>query len=204
MMTEREKFLKGFELWGYNKEDIEVYEEEAFIQCLDGMNCYNLNLFPQIDKEALFNFKSLKLDKEKFFNLLSKLDEDILRAVECVTFINSEEELCDYMDEISYYQDAMDIEDELGKYLGTYRIVMVNMVAIKKFANENAIDCDDEKRLMNIGIWTSLLHELRHSIQEHPYFYHVNFDEDEEFDAEKYARKAFRDILENEDYYVVG
>lgn len=203
-MSKKERFLKGFESFGFNRKDIEVFEEEAFMVCSDGFENYNLNLFPNTNKEALVDFKSANINKKKFFKLLNKVDEEILMAIEAIVFINSEDELLDYMDEINYYPDSMDIENELGKYLGCYKIVMVNMVAINNYAEENALDIIDNERLVNIGIWTTLLHELRHSIQGHPYFYQIEFKEDEEDDAEEYARKVFDNILEVEEYYVTN
>ncbi len=148
----------------------------------------------KINLEELVEFNSLKVNSKRFFNILNKIDKEYFMNIEQIEFISNEEE---YLEYVKYFDWFLDLENTVGIYLFQENYLFINIYAIRKLTEE--LDG------LNIGMWTTLLHELRHSYQLNPLFEYVfsNNIEEKEKDAEEFARRTFDRLIKAENYQVI-
>lgn len=181
--------VEGFEIESETERQIDVYDEEenrfltyAFLE--------TLNI------EDVFQFNSLSLDKEKFFNVFrSCVDLNMLLTVKKVVFINNHDELNELDEE--YPEQYMDIERAVGIQYYDDGIVVINVYKIKELAKELAIGNTESFELAH-GIWTTLIHELRHVITTNPIILEdqIPAEEAEEDRVEEYCIKVFEEYIQ--------
>lgn len=93
---------EGFEIQQETGRGIEVYdtEEDRFL---------NYKYLEEIRLEEMFQFNSLKVDKEKFFRVFRDcVDLNMLMIIDRVVFISKEEELEELLNE--FPSQSMDIK----------------------------------------------------------------------------------------------
>ncbi|MDK2906521.1 MAG: hypothetical protein PWQ37_2803 [Candidatus Petromonas sp.] len=169
----------GIEVWDIKEEYIETFDKY--------WSRIVIFRFPdKLNFEEMFQFNSLDIDKKKFFKILQKLDPNLFMTVNQIVIINNKEEYVDLI--VSY--------------------IIIYMEAIKKVVKE---ECEiwpysSERAELNRAFWQTLLHELRHSMQENPLFeneFETMNREEKEREAEDYCRRVFQDIIIQNDYYVI-
>jgi hypothetical protein len=123
-------------------------------------------------------------------------------TIDKIIFINSEEDY-DNLYGILEYDVFDDLESDLARYLFLDNMIIINMIALRKVAREIGFP---EKKELNIGLFTTLLHELRHAHQANPLLgseFNDRSWEELEDDAEEYCSRVFEEIIANEDYFVI-
>lgn len=167
------------------------------------------NYLDTLDVNNLFEFNSLKIKKEKFFSLVNLLDKTLFMTVKKIVFLNNKKEYNKLVKELDNYEFMDDLQKELGKHLFYESVVIVNMMAIKKTIKDMIKESDyyiNEWEEIHIALFTTLIHELRHSYQANP-LYEEEFSllsrDGIEDDAEDYCRRIFEDVIEKENFYVL-
>lgn len=191
-----------------NSYEIEIaHEGEYQIEVVDdywGRVVY-FNYLDILDIEKLFEFNSLKIDKERFFEKLQKLDKEIFMTIKEIIFINTEEEYDMLYRELEY--EYIDMDNCTGVFLFSDSIIVINMMAIRKIAEElcepyfGAGEIED----INTNIYITLIHELRHAHHENPLFeneFESLTSEEKESDAENYALTEFEEKIIGDMYYI--
>lgn len=166
-----------------------------------------IRLINHAEKETLLNdivdTGTSSVDKKKLISLLKELDDHLLLSVKKILFIKDEKDydnLSRQFDNI----DRIDFEHEVGKYLYFEDWVVINLYAIEKTVREMTVWEEEIQQEMNIGIWITLFHELRHTYQMHPLFGFIEGDiEDIEEDAEEYGIEMFENHLYTKDYTII-
>ncbi len=199
-MDDKKKAVAMLEKMGLDVSHIEGNNERIVVATSDKEFIIRKNPFVQL--KDIFVYNSCNIDQQKFLDVIRKLDENMFKAVEKIIFINSKDEYCKFIEE--YQNDSMDINEELGKMLYFENIVLINMYAINRYCNKRYSGYELE-RMRNIGVYTTLLHELKHLMQTHPLFYEKDYsDKEAEDDAEWFARDNFYNIIDEEDYFVLS
>jgi hypothetical protein len=164
---------------------------------------WEIDLSEKTNFRKMVFFNRLPIDKEKMFALVRKIPLEYFMIVKKIIFIYSENQYEKMVDELGGYE-FLDLDHELGKYLFFEDYVIINMNAIIKrsrWLEENQTDPNFELNVqINYGIWTTLLHELRHSYQRNPVF-EVDYEDIEE-DAEEEGLILFENFIENEDFII--
>lgn len=143
----------------------EIEEHDDFIEAYDEYQDMYLHFHHNINYENLFDFGSLQVDKEKFFNILKNCLEDILFLIpQKIYFISNEEELDNLLSSDDYMQ-SMDIDRHLGINWLCDSTIVINVALCRKEAqnisNHFGDSFEDE---FNEVVWTTLIHELRHMV----------------------------------------
>lgn len=136
------------------------------------------------------------IDTTKLIAYLDKLDKNMLMTVQRICFITDDEEEND-----SIYKDPLFAEGiEAGHGIGPNQIgvtwwdmdvIVINLKNIKETTEEIVYDEYEFDSEFNIGILTTIVHEIRHSAQNNMYLpekYINPISIDPEADAEEYAR----------------
>jgi hypothetical protein len=193
---------EGFEIQQETERGIEVYdtEEDRFL---------NYKYLEEIRLEEMFQFNSLKVDKEKFFRVFRDcVDLNMLMIIDKVVFISKEEELEELLDE--FPSQSMDIKENVGIHFYMDNVVVVNAKLIHELVNQDVQSCDyyvDFLEEFNRGIWETLIHELRHSITSNPIIpeEYIPLEEGSEEKVEEYCRRVFEEKVEKHpDYLCFG
>lgn len=158
------------------------------------------------------------IDIDDLSDYLCRYAKNSLINLEQIIFINDTEKDFDelYERRDGYdWRECLEVNDlpidELGIMWFERSMVLVNIGEILKTTEEMAkngeIYPEDIPKELNIGIVTTLLHELRHLEQANPYIPAEEFNQisiDKEADAEEYAREIYDfhpiDILKDIDY----
>lgn len=196
-----------------NKEDFITVEDynERFITVYDEyhgyMNSrrYTIRNPKKIDEKYLSSLilisddaKKLNptIDIKKVIAYLDKLDKNMLMTVQRICFITNEEEDTDtiYQDEL--FAEGIEAghginDNQIGITWWDMDIILINLKAIQEISKEFSYDKYDFQKEYNLGILTTIVHEIRHCAQENPYLeekYINPLSIDPEADAEEYAR----------------
>ncbi len=193
----------GIEIWNIEESSIETFDKY--------WSRIVIFRFPdRLNFEEMFQFNCLHIDKHKFFKILQKLDPDLFMTVNQIVIINNKEEYVDLMKELEGSSFVVDYPEtsKMGEHLFNESYIIIYMEAIKKVVKE---ECEiwpysSERAELNRAFWQTLLHELRHSMQENPLFeneFETMNREEKEREAEDYCRRVFQDIIIQNDYYVI-
>lgn len=183
----------------------EIEEHDNFIEAYDEYEDMYLRFHYNINYENLFDFGSLQVDKEKFFNILKNSLEDILFLMpQKIYFISNEEELDNLLSSDDYFAQSMDMEKVLGINWFCDSTIVINIALCRKLAQEEANELwENFDDLFNEIVWTTLVHELRHMACDLgaiiPYEL-IPFEEGSEENVEKYALNCFNNSIIYEDY----
>lgn len=191
--------------YGEELEEIEIQENKIF--AFDGDREHVVR-FPETIEKVPFLTKIIEtvpksINKEKLINLLSKLDDELFLTVEKIIVFETEEEYEDIMYNYFDNTDMIDLDHEVGKFLYYENYILINLHLIKKTAIEMSSTEEEYKREVNIGIWVTLIHELRH-VYQHSFISGIEDEiEDEiEEDAEEYGIECFEREIKHKDYYI--
>lgn len=102
-------------------------------------------------------------------------------------------------DDIDEWYSWEDNEHYVGKMLTQHQIVLINEPVIHKMAHEMAEDEQEENKEYEIGILTTLLHEMRHlMLDTNPFLPEEEFPEElkEEENVEEFARETYESLGE--------
>lgn len=184
---------------------IDIKEDEKHIYAYDEQekkHCY-FRFLENINFEEIFKFGVQEVDKERFFNILKTLDLRLFLMPEKIYFINNEEEYSKLVEE--YPSQFMDLENAVGINWYEDNIIVINVLLIRKLTKELIEENPHfsyEKEL-NIGIWQTLIHELRHMLCDSAviiYDNEVPIEEADEKKVEEYCREIFEDKVRKMDY----
>lgn len=147
--------------------------------------------------------RSKAFNRDKFLSLLENMDNSLFQNVQKINFIENEADYTRIMSSEFENADMIDFEEELGKYLFHEDQVLINLHLIKEGAKKISFSESDYEREVNIGIWTTLLHELRH-VYQHSLWTECFGEkyEDIEEDAEVYAIEEFEKKLVHKDFII--
>ena len=143
--------------------EVEVYDN--YVEAFDEINDMYLHFHYKINYDELFDFGSLKVDKEKFFNVLKNSVEDILFLIpQKIYFISTEEEL-DTLIEEEYCTQDMDFNNTLGINWLYDSVIVINVNQCRVVSEEIANSIGQSfLSVFNEAVWTTLIHELRHMV----------------------------------------
>lgn len=134
-------------------------------------------------------------------NLFQNLDRNTFCCVTKIDFVDSTDNLDALQEEDDYpeqlYNENDRLTDELvGLFWYSRKVVIVNLHAIEAAAAELTLQlhCPEERlKETEIGIWVTLIHELRHSMLDNPFLpeedYPLYLGEEDE--VEEYSREVF-------------
>ncbi|NLM43220.1 MAG: hypothetical protein GX201_04290 [Clostridiales bacterium] len=97
----------------------------------------------------------------------------------------------------------------MGEFVFTESYIILYMEAIRKVVED---ECEiwpyyNKKAELNRAFWQTIVHELRHTMQDNPLFenkYEAMSREERERDAENYCREIFENIVVCYDYCVIS
>lgn len=173
-------------------------------ECADQKKKETHHFLNSLNIRDLFDFGSVDIDREKFFGLVKQLDMTLFMTVKKIVFVQTEEDYNRLFDELRY--DFINFDKELGKHLLLESTAVINLHAIIKCCKEDPLLCRYFHEEVNIGLWTTLIHELRHVYQNNPLFkndFNGWTKQQLEDDAEQYCRNEFENWLAFEDYFVL-
>ena len=183
----------------------EVEDCGNYIEAYDEDEDMYLHFHHNINFNELFDFGSLKVDKQKFFNVLKNSIEDILFLMpKKVYFISNEKELDDLLNIEEYQCQGMDMEKALGINWFCDSTIVINIELCRKLAEEDAEKyLGNFQQIFNEIVWVTLIHELRHMVCDLgviiPYEL-IPFEEGSEENVEKYALDCFYKSIIYDDY----
>ena len=201
-LIEKEKLLEeqGIEVNSEKESEWSLYDPQYGKE--------SIHRHPEMwDKKSVLNevleIRSKAFNRDKFLSLLEGMDDFLFQNVQKINFIEDEVDYLRIMSSEFENTDMIDFEEELGKYLLHEDQVLVNLYLIKEVARKISISDSDYEREVNIGIWTTLLHELRH-VYQHSLWAEcfVEEFEDIEEDAEMYAIQEFKIKLLHKDFII--
>lgn len=185
--------VEGFEVQTESNIGIEVYdkEEDKF---------FNYRFLEELDFEDVFQFNSLPVDKERFYRVFKEcVDVNMLMIVDKVVFINSEEEYDALIEE--YPEQSIDMEKAVGINFYMDNVVVINVKRIKELVDEEMVNFHSftlsYHEELAMGIWQTLVHELRHNITANPIILEdmIPTEEGEEDMVEEYCRKIYEEKI---------
>ena len=187
--------------------ELEILEKtKDYLLVFDGEKESVIRFSETLDKvsllEEIVEVLPQDIDKEKLIRLLSTLDDSLFLSVQKILFFEGQEQYDDIMSQYFENMDMLDVDEELGKYLYFEDWVLINMGLIKACADDLALTENQYIEELNIGLWTTLLHELRHGYQFTYLFQATQSDVDIEEDAEDYGIQLFEQYIESLDYVV--
>lgn len=190
-------------------EGVEVcFVGEKTIEAYDVFNGRDLvfNRLDKLDFTTLIDFMGTDIDKSKAIGVLSKVDPALFMGVGKISIVGTE---ADYEAVIEELGENDPLEDEcIGKTYFFENHLVVSQMAIDKVVEElieqgAPINPVSER---NIGFWTTILHELRHSMQQNP-LYEEAFGKMEmlemEDDAEGFALACYEKLRVETDCMVM-
>lgn len=161
-------FNKDFLLERINNCDglSEIEDCDNYIEAYDEYEDMFLRFHYNINYEELFDFGSLNVDKEKFFNVLKNSVEQILFLMpKKIYFISTLEELNELLDTEEYCCQSMDFENHLGINWIFDSTIVINISSCRIVSEEMANKMGENfETFFNEAIWTTLIHELRHMV----------------------------------------
>ncbi|PLS15046.1 hypothetical protein CVD28_24510 [Bacillus sp. M6-12] len=189
--------VEGFEIQEETNKGIEVYdnEEDKF---------FRYRYLEELNIEEVFQFNSLQFNKDAFFRIFKEcVDLNMLMIVDKVVFLNNEEEYDQLIEE--YPDQSMDMDRAVGINFYMDNVVVVNVKLIRSLAEELALkdELSDVKEELAMGIWQTLVHELRHNITANPIILEdmISIEEGEEDKVEEYCRNVFEESIEKHPEY---
>ena len=206
MYLSKEEIIKRV----YDCENLtEVEEQEEYVSAYDedeGRYLY-FHYLDNINYDGLFNFGTLKVNKEKFYKILKEVIDPILFLMpEKIFFVSSEKELDDLMDSDEYCSHYMDMNNALGINWSFDNAIVINVKLAKELAKEEEkkFMCNYDT-LLNEILWTTLIHELRHMICDNGLIVYDNeipISEGEEDKVEEYCNNIFDNEIVFKDFIV--
>lgn len=181
-----------YEYIGINEENVEYCSSKEHYR-------NTLITFPEIvNYESLFEFNELSIKESKFMWLFKKyVPASQLVGCSKIIFITDERSLESVYDR---YED-IDIEDNVGLFYYTDSVVLINIMLIREMVDDTVIFEGDKEKEYNIGVWTTLLHEIRHSLCEISMIDELLPKEAyTEENVETYAINVFEDMECRDDY----
>lgn len=182
---------------------VDITEKNNCIEVYDEQEDMNLTFHYKIDYDNLFDFGSMKVDKDKFLKIAkNNLDELLFLMPKKVYFISNEKELDDLLDE--YELQSLDYNNVLGTTWLYDSVIVINVnqckVVAKETSNIGLASFDD---VFNEVVWTTIIHELRHMVCDLGLIipeYIIPLSEGAEEKVEEYGNKCFFDNVYYEDY----
>ena len=205
----RDKLIKDvkeswkIEVWDIKDDYIETFDEHW-------SRIVNFRFLDKINLEEIFQFNGLDINKERFFKILWKLDPSLFMVVNRIAIINSEKEFKNLMDELhGYCFTDYPGTSRLGEHWFNESCVVIFMEAIRNVVKEEMEiwPYTNELQELNRAFWQTIVHELRHTMQDNPLFenkYEAMSREERERDAENYCREIFENIVVCYDYCVIS
>ena len=156
--------------------------------------------------DALYKSSLFRLDIEAIIDYLTnKVDKNMLLTIEKIAFVTNEEAEDDSIFKDKNIEEGLlaghcfPDENDIGLLWWDENIILINTQAIQNNATYNlremCITNETEiKKETSLGIVVTMLHEIRHAAQNNSYLPEEILDlisEDEEVDAEEYARNWF-------------
>ena len=147
--------------------------------------------------------KEMPIDKEKVVEYLDgHMDKNMLMTVDRILFVTGDEEDDDKIFKNERVAEGafeaghwLPDKNQVGLTWWDYDIVCISLKGIREGVDECVntfrLDKDEERDEINIGVLTTLVHEVRHTAQDNPYLPEKFFgpvSRDKEKDAEEYAR----------------
>lgn len=151
-------------------------------------------IFPEyLNLEKVFQFNSTPVDKGAFYEAMEMIQTKYtFLGVEKIVFINNEKELGELLEK--YPEQSMDFDSCLGIHWVVDNVIVINFALCRKMAKYNpVINVQNE---LNVCVWETLLHELRHAECSIPFIplNIISNDDAAEENVEEHARKQF-DLL---------
>jgi hypothetical protein len=191
--------VEGFEIQKETDKSIEIYdnEEDKF---------FNYRFLEGLNLDEVFQFNSLAVDKERFYRVFREsVDMNMLMIVDKIVFINNVEEYDDLIEE--YPEQSMDMENAVGINFYMDNVVVINVKRIKELVDEEMVNFHSftlsYHEELAMGLWQTLVHELRHNITANPIILEdlIPTEEGEEDKVEEYCRKVYEEnIATHPDY----
>jgi len=151
----------------------------------------------QPDIQAIVHFNGLrkKIDQERFFAILRRIDPVLLMTVRSIHFLYSRWDFQKLDERLP--NNTLDLHE--GEAVGMFdffdtAVILDVREMIRTVRNDFIWDWEIEDAI-NTGIWTTLLHELRHAHHANPIFENEFEGLDVEEDAEAFARRTFEDVV---------
>lgn len=181
----------------------DIVEKEKHIEAYDEKEDMMLNFHHTIDLENLFDFGSLKVDKERFFKIIKEnLDDLLFLMPNKIYFISNEEELDRLLCE--YELQSLDYNNVLGTTWLYDSVIVINVNQCKVVSKDiSKTSIESFSNTFNEVIWTTLIHELRHITCDLGLVipdYIIPLSEGEEDNVERYCNSCFFDNIYYCDY----
>lgn len=159
--------LKGLKLaiLEENEKFIRVFDEENEFMSKEIPFYFNEFIHETLSERILLLSSENEINKEKLVTLmLDTMDHNLFITLENMYFIKSEDDLRKIYDLTGdeYALEIIDIEEQIGLMWYEKNSIIINLAAIKRVAEEIGVDTSDIRREYNIGILSTIIHELRH------------------------------------------
>lgn len=143
----------------------DIIEHENYFEVYDEEDMF-LNFHHKVDYDDLFDFGSLKVDKDKFLKMLNdNIEKTLFLMPKKIYFISTKEELNLLTSKEEYESQSMDFKNVLGVNWTYDSTIVINVsqcrIVAKEISQVTKSPFDD---VFNEAIWTTLIHELRHMI----------------------------------------
>lgn len=99
-----------------------------------------------------------------------------------------------------YESQDFDMESHVRMHWHMDNIVLVNAKLCKDLSYELGDDYCSPEEEYNIGLWTTLIHEIRHAELSSPILQDIDENEVEEDAVEEYFRNKFEELKNKSDY----
>lgn len=182
---------------------IDIEEYDNHIEAYDEQEDMFLSFHHKIDYNNLFDFGSLQVDKNKFFDMLDCLEKILFLMPKKIYFISNEEEL-DKLIREEYDTQSMDLNSVLGINWLCDSVIVINVYQCRLVAKEMSNDTETSFiNEFNEVIWTTLIHELRHMVCDLGVIIPeelIPIEEASEENVENYGNTCFWDNIYYKDY----
>lgn len=134
-------------------------------------------------------------------NLFENMDRNAFCCITKIAFVDSTEDLDnlrvgDEFPEQLYNENDNLSCDIVGLFWYSQKIVVVNLHAIENCVRELLVEIHSPESFaeeMSLGIWTTLIHEIRHCMLDNPWLPEADYPRhlEAEEEVEEYAREVF-------------
>lgn len=183
----------------------EVSTKNGYVYAYDVKEDIELHFNYEVNFNNLFDFGSLKIDKELFFKVIeNNLDENLFLMPQKIFFISSEEELYNLLSRTEYELQGMDFNKNLGINWSYDSTIVINIYKCKEVAKELVAKLNSTlDDVFNEILWITLIHELRHMLCDLGFIISEEIipkEEISEENVEKYGFNCFWNNIYYDDY----
>lgn len=142
--------------------------------------------------------------EQKILSLLLSIDQNMLITLQYIFFVTKEDDIYDVCQKVeadsSEFPETIDFDenDQLGCFWSQYSSIIINLTAIEKAVQEIA-DENEYQKEFEIGLLTTLTHEIRHLGLSNMFLYIGDYppEEAEEEAVERWGLTAYENWKAN-------